>query len=265
MTTDYTIIGFVPSARDRDRLLPAISKEVPVSRLHTSWPDFMADLALQDYDICLVSVDTSAHENSDLVARLRNVTGAGIIALTKSDALIDVILCLEMGADDCMSDPVNGRELAARIKAVLRRTRAMSQTPEQVRDDALRDMVFTKHFRVDQSSRAVYGPDGALIELTPLEFDLLLILLSLANQVVARSTIMARLRGPNWCAHDRAVDGLVSRLRGKLFDGSAGREVIKTVRGRGYMLRDLDISALPGKVEAAATSICQYCMRDLTP
>jgi DNA-binding response OmpR family regulator len=91
---------------------------------------------------------------------------------------------------------------------------------------------------ISYESRIVRNNSGQEIELTTLEFDVLCVLAARPNRVFSRDQIMDNVRGPDWASYDRSVDGLISRLRRKLFTDGSGTNRIKTIRGVGYMLVD---------------------------
>ena len=137
----------------------------------------------------------------------------------------DVVVGLEMGADDYVGKPVSPRVLLARIKALLRRGMGDSDAESTVVGD----------LRIDHSSRTVFlGEDR--VELTTTEFDLLALLARRAGRVQERSRLVEELRGIDFQSFDRSVDVLVSRLRKKLGDDPSRPGLIRTVRGVGYVL-----------------------------
>ncbi|WP_441276538.1 response regulator transcription factor [Tardiphaga sp. 172_B4_N1_3] len=162
----------------------------------------------------------------DLRATKSNIP---IILLTALKEDIDRIIGLEIGADDYLGKPFNARELVARIRAVLRRSRDSRAT----HSDASR-YVF-EGFTADPSVRSVIDPNGGNIELTGAEFDLLLAFLDRPGRVLTRDQLLDLTRGRDGDVLDRSIDVLVSRLRRKLSDGVAA-SLFKTVRNGGYQL-----------------------------
>jgi DNA-binding response OmpR family regulator len=144
----------------------------------------------------------------------------------------DRIVGLEMGADDYLPKPCNPRELAARLRAVLRRTDAARKTEPRVLEiDKLR--ASTTERRVEYAGRE--------LKLTTAEFNVLLVLMRHAGEVVNKELISQQALGRALTAYDRSVDVHVSNLRKKL--GSGERELIKNVRGVGYQLIRADSHA----------------------
>ncbi|KQT82181.1 response regulator transcription factor [Aurantimonas sp. Leaf443] len=149
-----------------------------------------------------------------------------IILLTALKEDVDRILGLELGADDYLGKPFNPRELAARIRAVLRRGQEAAPEPMP------RPYGF-EGYRVDPEKRDVTAPDGSHIELTGAEFDLLTIFLDRPGRVLSRDVLLDLLHGRSSDPFDRTVDVTMSRLRRKFNDGGVFR-LFKTVRNGGY-------------------------------
>lgn len=170
-----------------------------------------------------------------IASELRHHTGSGVIVLGDSDDEVEIALALEMGADDYVTMPVRPRELCARIRTVLRRTivtPADDQGARPLPDHFLRQVSDLEICGVQRRVR-VGGRD---VELTTLEFDVLMVLAANTNAVLSRDRITRAARGRDWSVNDRAIDGIVSRLRKKLFEEGEGARRIRTVTGRGYML-----------------------------
>jgi two-component system OmpR family response regulator len=146
-----------------------------------------------------------------------------VIMLTAKGDETDRVVGLELGADDYLAKPFSPRELLARIKAVLRRT-----SP-----DLGRQRLSAGDVVVEVESRTVLV-GGERVELTGLEFDLLLALIRRSGQVVPRASLLAQAGRTDVTVNERAVDVHISHLRKKL--GDDGSRLIKTVRGVGYVL-----------------------------
>ncbi|MEE2950827.1 MAG: response regulator transcription factor [Pseudomonadota bacterium] len=152
-----------------------------------------------------------------------------IILLTALKEDVDRIVGLELGADDYLGKPFNPRELAARIRAVLRRTGNHDALPAASSGTSY---VFDG-FTADPDRRQVTRPDGETIALTGAEFDLLLIFLERPGRVLSRDVLMDLLHGRNVEPYDRAIDVTMSRLRRKFSDNGVFK-MFKTVRNGGY-------------------------------
>jgi two-component system OmpR family response regulator len=146
----------------------------------------------------------------------------------------DRIIGLELGADDYIAKPFNPRELMARIRAIMRRatdTQESATNGERV----ARPLRFAG-WTLEPARRRLLNPEGVEVPLTGGEYDLLFALLERANRVLTRDMLLDLLRGRQAGPFDRAIDVAVSRLRRKLDDQGGGAQLIKTVRGGGYVL-----------------------------
>lgn len=156
-----------------------------------------------------------------------------IIMLTAMGEDTDRIVGLEMGADDYVPKPFNPRELLARIKAVLRRFEAPSQSSTPNGEAA--DVVRFAGWALDLSARELVGPDGALVGMSGGEFELLRAFATHPGRVLSRDQLLDMARGRDAQPFDRAIDVQVSRLRKKIEPDPKTPTLIKTVRGGGYM------------------------------
>ncbi len=183
------------------------------------------------YQLVVLDLMLPGETGLDLCRWLRLQSDVPIIMLTAMGEETDRIIGLELGADDYMPKPFNPRELLARIRAVLRRAREGSRRQEGERAT----LVFSG-FSLDQTRRRLLAPDGVEVPLTGGEYDLLLALVERANKVLTRDMLMDLLRGRQAGPFDRAIDVAISRLRRKLEDDGRHAQLIKTVRGGGYVL-----------------------------
>lgn len=152
-----------------------------------------------------------------------------VILLTALKEDVDRIVGLELGADDYLGKPFNPRELVARIKAVLRRSGSDDPGPT---DDRIYDFA---GFRADPAQRRVLAADGAEIELTGAEFDLLRVFLERPARLLSRDQLLDLTQGRDRDPLDRSIDVLMSRLRRKLSEKEPGT-IFRTVRNGGYQL-----------------------------
>jgi DNA-binding response OmpR family regulator len=214
----------------RDLLSDALRLDGHRTRCCSNAKDFRVEAARQDFDLFLIDVNLPDGDGFDIARDLRRKTKGGIILVTGRRDEVDAVLGLEVGADDYVAKPFRMRELRARVKAVSRRIPDVRQEPQEAET-----RYQVRGLTIDRRARILRQPDNRMVDLTTLEFDLLVVLTTPPNVVLSRDEIMNRLRGPNWSAYDRTIDGLIGRLRAKLFDDRTGREVIKTIRGAGYM------------------------------
>ena len=183
------------------------------------------------YNLVVLDLMMPGESGLDVARWLRNQADVPIVMLTAMGEETDRIIGLELGADDYIAKPFNPRELLARIRAVLRRTTARTEGP----DFDNRRYCFSG-WVLEPSRRRLLNPEGAEVAITGGEYDLLLALLERANRVLTRDMLLDLLRGRQAGPFDRAIDVAISRLRRKLEDGGRNAQVIKTVRGGGYVL-----------------------------
>ncbi len=184
------------------------------------------------YHLVVLDLMLPGESGLDLARWMRGQSNVPIVMLTAMGEETDRIIGLELGADDYVPKPFNPRELLARIRAVLRRA---GDAPEQRTDPAARMLVFSG-WTLEPARRRLLNPDGAEVALTGGEYDLLLALVERANRVLTRDMLLDLLRGRQAGPFDRAIDVAVSRLRRKLEDDGRHAQLIKTVRGGGYVL-----------------------------
>lgn len=181
------------------------------------------DLMLPDTDGLTLCRDLRAKPQS---------ANTPVLMLTARGEETDRIIGIEMGADDYLVKPFNPRELLARIKTILRRTRAL---PPNLRPEPARCLCFAG-WCLDTATRVLTAPDGVVTPLSGGEFRLLRTLLDHPNRVLNRDQLSEMIHGREADAYDRAIDVQISRLRQRLRDDSREPELIKTVRGEGYVL-----------------------------
>ena len=154
-----------------------------------------------------------------------------IIMLTAKGDDFDRVLGLEMGADDYLAKPFHSRELLARIKAVLRRSRAPA--PRAAEKDG-RFITFGQ-WRLDTAKRELISADDVVVFLSGNEFDLLMAFLTWPQAVLSRDKLIDAVHGRAVAISDRSIDILVSRLRRKLGDNPKQPKIIRTMWGDGYL------------------------------
>jgi len=155
---------------------------------------------------------------------IRQTSDVPIIMLTARGDVIDRVSGLELGADDYIGKPFEPRELVARVQAILRRSDSAGPSAGKLAFDGL---------EIDTESRSV-KVDGKAVELTSMEYELLLILARRHGKKLSRDDILGELRGIDAAILTRSVDIMVSRLRQKLGDSVKPPRFIQTVWGRGY-------------------------------
>ncbi|WP_322044325.1 response regulator [Paraburkholderia sp. J67] len=156
-----------------------------------------------------------------------------VLMLTGRGDVTDRIIGLEMGADDYMAKPFQARELLARIRAVLRRTRMLPPALQPA--DEARVLSFGD-WRLDTTARHLLESDDTVVTLSAAEYRLLRVFLDHAQRVLTRDQLLNLTQGRNADSFDRSIDLLVSRLRQKLNDTARAARYIKTLRSEGYVL-----------------------------
>jgi two-component system OmpR family response regulator len=183
------------------------------------------------YHIVVLDLMMPGEPGLDFARWLRSQSNVPILMLTAMAEETDRIVGLELGADDYVQKPFNPRELLARSRAILRRTNGEGPGLEA---DA-RPIQFAGWI-LEPGRRRLLNPDGAEVPLTGGEYELLAALVERPNRILTRDMLMDLLRGRQAGPFDRAIDVAVSRLRRKLEDDGRNPNLIKTVRGGGYVL-----------------------------
>lgn len=185
-----------------------------------------------DPDLVILDVMLPGSDGLSICRKVRPRYHGPVLMLTALGDDIDEVAGLETGADDYLAKPVRPRVLLARIRALLRRQQKAIVDP-QMPADGDNDIVI-HDVSISRTSRSVTR-DGKSIVLTDAEFELLWLLASRAGQLLSRDEINQNLRGLEHDGMDRTIDLRISRLRKKLGDDSKEREIIKSVRGKGYL------------------------------
>lgn len=193
-------------------------------------PALDALMAARAVDLIILDINMPGEDGLSIARRLRARGSIGIVMLTANGATVDRIIGLEVGADDYVAKPFDLRELLARVRAVLRRVTPGSLLPEIPGHE-----VRFGNCRLNLDSHKLYGPDGAEIPLTAMEFDLLRVFADNPGRVLSRDRILDLAHNKEMEAFDRSVDSRIVRLRRKIEEDPATPQVIKTVRGAGYV------------------------------
>jgi DNA-binding response OmpR family regulator len=179
-----------------------------------------------EYDAIVLDVMLPRVQGFDVLRRLREFCSTPVIMLTARGEDTDRIVGLEMGADDYLPKPCNPRELAARLRAILRRAERNVASPS--------DVLQLDQLIVRTGDRSVHIGKQS-IKLTTAEFNILVVLMQHAGEVVHKEMLCQQALGRALTAYDRSVDVHVSNLRKKL-GFSADQDHIKNIRGVGYQL-----------------------------
>ena len=187
-----------------------------------------------DADLVLLDIRMPGEDGLSLARFLRAEKQVGIIMLTAAGEVVDRIVGLEMGADDYLAKPVDLRELLARIKAVLRRAERGQAVDEAEAADGARVARFGS-LTLNIESHKLFDAGGGEIPLTGMEFDLLKAFADNPNRVLTRDQLLNLAHNRDWEPFDRSIDIRIARIRRKIESDPAKPQVIKTVRGAGYI------------------------------
>lgn len=174
-------------------------------------------------DLMLLDIMLPGTDGLEICRSLRKFSDIPVIMITARVEEIDMILGLELGADDYICKPFSPREVLARVKAVLRRMRASTV------DDNLMVGVIT----LDNASRKV-TVNGELLTLTPSEFGLLKVLMASPSRVFSRNELLNQVQSCSFEGYDRTIDSHIKNLRKKIAANLPDQEVIRSVYGVGY-------------------------------
>ena len=178
----------------------------------------------EDPDLLLLDIMLPGKDGFEICREVRKSSNIPIIMLTARGDVIDRVSGLELGADDYIGKPFEPRELVARVQAILRRSEQTGPTTGSLEFDGLSIDTETRSVKVDDRS----------IDLTSMEYELLLILARRHGRKLSRDDILSELRGIDAAILTRSVDIMISRLRQKLGDSVKPPRFIQTVWGRGY-------------------------------
>lgn len=190
------------------------------------------ELERRRVDLVLLDLMLAGEDGLSICRRLRTEPlGTPVLMVTAKGDDLDRIIGLEVGADDYLAKPFNPRELVARVRAILRRTRDLHHAPASPQAETYRFAGWS----LNAGSRSLQSPAGDPVDLTGGEFDLLMVFLTHPQRVLNREQLLDWTRGRSAGPFDRTVDVQLSRLRRKLGDVAKVPAVIKTVRGGGYL------------------------------
>ncbi|MDH3621179.1 MAG: response regulator transcription factor [Gammaproteobacteria bacterium] len=191
-----------------------------------SGEDGLQALQEESWDLLILDIMLPGMSGIDVLKEIRKSSDIPIIMLTARGDDVDRILGLEFGADDYLSKPFNPRELLARIKAIMRRSR-----PEEKHGTA----IAVGSLELDVRSRRV-NAGGESIRLTGTEFELLRCLAESPGKVVPKEQLTQQVLGRRHLPYDRSIDTHVSNVRGKLSSAGVDNPSIRSQRGVGYLL-----------------------------
>jgi two-component system response regulator RegX3 len=214
----------------RDSLRVLLGREGFVVTLAATGPDGVRAFERGGADVVLLDLMLPGLSGAGVFRAIRERSDVPIIMVTAKDDQVDKIIGLELGADDYVTKPYSGRELVARIRAVLRRT-----APQPAEIEVEPERLTVSGLTLDPE-RLTLTRDGAATSLPPKEFALLYLLAANAGRVLTRQVIIDRVWGIDYYGDTKTLDVHIKRLRDRVEDESAEPTLIKTVRGVGYTL-----------------------------
>ena len=178
-------------------------------------------------DLIVLDIGLPGLDGLDVTRSIRKYSDTPIVMLTARSDETDRIIGLELGADDYVVKPFSPRELVARVKAVLRRTTGRVAS----------DVVRVGDLEIDLKERNV-ASKGSSVELTPTEFELLVVMAGQPGRVFTRAQLLDAVRGVSFESYERAIDSHIKNLRKKLEPDTRKPRSIRTVYGVGYKYHD---------------------------
>ena len=185
----------------------------------------------ESFDLAILDINLPGEDGLSLARYLRDNHSIGIIMLSAAAEVFDRIVGLEMGADDYVTKPFEPRELLARVKSVLRRTRQAADAE----DEGVDSRVTFGNYTLDLEAHQLLDKDSQSVSLTSMEFDLLMAFAENPNKVLNRDQLLNLSHNRDWDPFDRSIDIRITRLRRKIENEPSKPQIIKTVRGVGYM------------------------------
>jgi len=199
-----------------------------------------ASLALRPPALAILDINMPGENGLSLARWMREAHArVGLVMLTTASDTVDRVVGLELGADDYVPKPFEMRELLARVRAVLRRAETTAAAPAAAASDPAaatpsRRVAFGACL-LDLDERRLLGADARDIDISAAEFDLLALFARHPNRPLNRDQIMEQAHNRGWDVFDRSIDLRIMRLRRKIERNPDKPEVLKTVRGMGYV------------------------------
>ena len=206
-----------------------------VSETHAG-PALLRLMAADPPDLVLLDLGLPGEDGFSIARQLREHWRCGLVIITGRGDAVDKVVGLEVGADDYVTKPFDLRELLARIKAVLRRTLAAPAPAGAAAMEAAPRRYRFAEWELDLAARRLLDPGGREVALTGGEFDLLSVFLAHPGRVLSRDFLLEQTRRREAAPFDRTIDVQVGRLRKKLEIDVDDPQIIKSVRGAGYIL-----------------------------
>jgi two-component system OmpR family response regulator len=211
-----------------------------VTQLHDG-PSLMTLMGSDPADLVLLDLGLPGEDGFSIARRMRENWRCGLVIVTGRGDAVDKVVGLEVGADDYVTKPFDLRELVARVKAVLRRlspddvSAVPAAAPASSAPGTSERLRFAG-WQLDLAARSLTNPQGQDVPLTGGEFDLLSAFAQHPGRVLSRDFLLEKTRGREAAPFDRTIDVQVGRLRKKIEADADDPQIIKAVRGAGYIL-----------------------------
>ena len=192
-------------------------------------------LSSNPVDLILLDLVMPGEDGLSSSRELRSASDVPIIMLTGKGEPIDRVIGLEVGADDYIAKPLHLREVLARVRSVLRRSTSRRSGGFETEGSGKGERIRFAGWQLDLMTRELRSPDNVITPLTTGEFNLLCAFTKRPNRPLDRDQLMDLSRGRDWSPYDRSIDTQVGRLRRKLEADPKDPQLIKTVRGVGYL------------------------------
>lgn len=183
-------------------------------------------------DLVILDLILPDTDGLDLARELRNIPELAIIILTGKGDTVEKIIGLETGADDYIAKPFDNRELLARVRSVLRRSKSTQSSSQE--ENKSGHIALFADWIFDLTAYELTSPSGEPVTLTSYEYKLLSALVLSSNRVLKRDHLMDLIAEREWNPDDRSIDVLVGKLRKKLETNPGDPTLIKTIRSTGY-------------------------------
>jgi two-component system response regulator RegX3 len=193
-------------------------------------PSAITEFGTGGADLVLLDLMLPGLPGTEVCREIRSRSTVPIIMLTAKDSEVDIVVGLELGADDYVTKPYSTRELLARIRAVLRR---------QAEPAEIQNVLHVGPVRMDVE-RHIVAVDGRTVPMPLKEFDLLELLLRNAGRVLTRGQLIDRVWGADYFGDTKTLDVHIKRLRSKIEQNPAEPSLLVTVRGLGYRIEDVE-------------------------
>ncbi|GGE62821.1 response regulator transcription factor [Actibacterium pelagium] len=243
MNVNYYSNCTVAVLEDNRETLNEIEEALSVNNYNvvssSSASEFVEKIEGLEISLYLLDLGLPDADGLNFVRELRRINDAGIIIISGRSSETDRVVGLELGADDYIAKPFSPRELCARVSSVLRRVGQPKVLPTSKNEGAeSKEVLRFSEWKLDTRSHQLFAPNGEQEYLTNAEYSLLYVFLNNQNRALTRDALINQLKGQDWAGYDRAMDGLVSRLRKKLAKFEPDKTYIRTVHGVGYLFSD---------------------------